>query len=116
MAMNLREAGQTSLIIGVATVVTMEYTFILKTWRKPFYGYRFLLSTIFAVGLLSEIEREFGDGFLGEMPRAVVLAITANFAVFEVAMYFKRKAQERSRRVFVENALVEDFCLAGSVV
>lgn len=106
-----REVLQLSLIVLVATVVTMEYAFILKTWRRPFDGYRILLSTVLVVTLFSEVERVFGDDFLAPMSRAIVLAISANFVVFEQVMFLKRRAQKRRTRVFVENALFEDLCV-----
>lgn len=113
--MRKREVSQLSLVVLVATVVTMEYAFILKTWRCPFDGYRILLSTVFVVTVFSEVERVYGDGFLAPISRAVVLAISANFLVFEQVMFLKRRARMRERRVyvenFVENALFEDSCV-----
>ena len=106
-----RQVSQLSLIVLVATVVTMEYAFILKTWRRPFDGYRILLGTVLVVAFFSEVERVFGDSFLAPMSRVVVLAISANFMVFEQVIFFKRRAQQRHRRVFVENALFEDSCV-----
>lgn len=102
---------QLSLIVLIATVFTIEYTFILRTWRRPFSGYRILLSTVLVVGVFSELGRIFGDDFLAPMSKTVVLAISGNFIVFEAAMFFKRRARAKKRRVYVENALFEDsFC------
>ena len=106
-----RQVSQLSLIVLVASVVTIEYAFILKTWRRPFDGYRILLGTVLVVAFFSEVERVFGDGFLAPLTRAVVLAISANFVVFEQVMFLKRRAQKRNRRVYVENALFEDSCV-----
>lgn len=108
--MNPREVLQVCLIVLVVAVVTIEYTFILRAWMRPFNGYRILLSTVLVVAVFSELERQVGDCFLEPMSRVVVLAISANFTIFEPIMFLKRRAHERRRRVYVENALFEDVC------
>lgn len=105
-----QEIVQLVLIILIATVFTIEYAFILKTWRTPLCGYRILMSTIFVVTVFSEVERVVGDGLLAPMPRSLAIAISVNFVIFEVALGFKRRAQAMKRRIFVEHALVEDSC------
>lgn len=111
-----RTFAQRALVVLVATLVTIEYAFILKTWKSPFSGYRILLSTVLVVGIWSEVGRAFADDLLEPVTRAVVLAVSGNFVVFELVMFMKRRARAKMRRVHVdravENALFEDLGLA----
>lgn len=94
----------------VAAVFTIEYTLILKSRRRPVCGYRVLLSTVFLIAVGCEFERAFGVGFSETLPRATVLALSANFPIFEGFMLRRRRAQERKRRVYVDSELMEDVC------
>lgn len=101
------------LIILVAVVFTVENVLILKTRRRPEFGYRVLLSTVFLINAGCEFERAFGEGLSEPIPRAVLLVISANFPISEGVMLLRRRADDRKRRVYIENALVEDpYCEA----
>lgn len=99
------------MMLLVAVVFTIEYALILKARRRPVCGYRVLLSTVFLITAGSEFERAFGEGFSEPIPRAIVLAISANFPISEGFMLLRNRADERKRRIYVDNALMEDVCI-----
>lgn len=93
------------VVVLLASVLTMEYAYILCTWRNPIFGYRILLGTHVVCTVCSEIERVFGEGLLMYVPRTVGAVIAVNFAFFEGVMLLKRNATKSKRRIYVD----EDF-------
>lgn len=97
------------LAFVVVLVFTAEYAYISSMWRRPEAGYRALLWTLGVFALCSESDIALGEGFFLNVPRAAIVAISVNFAIFEQVMYFKRKAFMRMRATIeTEHALVED--------
>lgn len=96
------------VVLFVVLVLTSEYLYVLSTWRRPDFGYRVLLGTLFVFTVCSEIERAFGEGYLVYVPRTSVAVLAANFVVLEFAMFCRRKAFAKKRRVYDEQMLAED--------
>lgn len=95
-------------IILLALLLTSEYLYILLHWRRPEFGYRILLGTLFVLTTCSEIERAFGEGFLQYVSKTSVRVLAVNFVVLESVMFCKRKAFAKKRRVYDEQMLAED--------
>lgn len=96
------------VVLFVVLVITSEYLYVMSIWRRPEFGYRVLLGTLFVFTVCSEVERAFGEGFLLYVPRASVVALAANFVILEGVMLYRRKAFARKMRVYDEQMLVED--------
>lgn len=96
------------MVLFVVLVLTSEYLYILSRWRRPEFGYRVLLGTLFVFTACSEIERAFGEGLLIHVPRISVHVLAVNFVILEFVMFCRRKAFANKRRVYDEQMLAED--------
>ena len=96
------------VVLFVVLVLTSEYLYVVFTWRRPEFGYRVLLGTLFVFTACSEIERAFGEGFLRYIPRISVHVLAVNFVILEFVMFCWRKAFAKKRRVYDEQMLAED--------
>lgn len=96
------------VVVFVTLVLTSEYLYIVSTWRRPDFGYRVLLGSLFVFTVCSEIERLFGLEFLLYVPRTSVAVLAVNFVILELVMLCRRKAFAKKRRVYDEQMLAED--------
>lgn len=105
-----RERRITSICVGlfVVLVFTIEYLYVVSIWRRPEFGYRAMMATLFVFTTLSEVETALGEGFLIHVPRASVVALAVNSAILEGVMLGKRRAFARKMRVYDEQMLAED--------
>lgn len=108
VSQNERRLALICVALFVTLVLTSNYLYIVSTWRRPDFGYRLLLGSLFVFTVSSEIERLFGLQFLLYVPRISVAVLAVNFVTFEFVMLCRRKAFAKRMRVYDEQMLAED--------